>query len=443
MTEFTDSMDASPNDPTGCPVSTLAASFDPFSEDYLQDPYRHFAAYRAQEPVFYSPQIGYWVVSRYEDIIEIYKDTETFSAAEAVAMITPPCEAAVQELMRGGYEPSTQLVDEDPPRHSRHRRVIRKGLTLDSVARLEPFTRRFVTECLDAVVKSGRADLVDQLTFSVPALTAFILMGVPEAEVERVRRYATRFGLWIWGRPTPDQQVGLARDYVAYLEYARAHVKRLMESPGDDYMSNAVGAWQDDPQEALWDENYLVTIMQGHLYAAHETTTNAAAAGFKALLENTSQWEAICADSGLIPNAVEEILRFQTSVPAWRRVTTRPTTLGGYELPTGSRIMMLNGSANHDSEKFPDGESLNIRRVNSRQHIAFGWGAHLCLGAQLARMEMRVMLEEASRRLPHMKLVEQQKYTYSPNTSFRGPEHVLVTWDPANNPQPADRPHVS
>ena len=91
MTEFTDSMDAPANDPTGCPVSTLAASFDPFSEDYLLDPYRHFATYRAQEPVFYSPQIGYWVVSRYEDIIEIYKDTETFSAAEAVAMITPPC----------------------------------------------------------------------------------------------------------------------------------------------------------------------------------------------------------------------------------------------------------------------------------------------------------------------------------------------------------------
>jgi cytochrome P450 len=424
---------------SGCPVSALAASFDPFCEDYLQDPYRYFARFRAQEPVFYSPQIGYWVVSRYEDIIRIYKDAETFSSAETVVMITPPCEQALHELMQGGYAPSTQLVDEDPPQHSQHRRVIRKGLTLVKVAELEPYTRRFVTQSLDALVQNGRADLVEELVFSVPALTAFILMGVPEAEVDRVRGYAKRLALWIWGRPTADEQVDLARDFVAYLGYAREHVRRLMTEPGDDYISNMVRAWQADPDEALWDENYLVTVMQGHLFAAHETTTDAAAAGFKVLLENRSQWEAICADPDLIPNAVEEVLRFQTSVPVCRRLTTCPTTLGGHALPAGSRIMILNGSANHDSEKFPDGESFDITRANARQHVAFGWGAHLCLGRELARMELRVILEEASRRLPHMQLVQPQDWIYSHNTSHRGPQHVRVVWDPARNPQPTDR----
>ncbi|ANS32523.1 cytochrome P450 [Rhodococcus opacus] len=440
MTETTPAPNAEDIGAGKCPISRFAAEFNPFDEEYQQDPYPVFKAVREQEPVFYSPEIDYWIVSRYEDILDIFKDTESYSATEAGVMITPPCPAAMDVLAEADFVPSTMLVDEDAPLHPKRRRVFRKGLNDKKVADLEPYTRRFVSQCLDAIVKAGRADMVGDMTFSVPALTAFILMGVPEAEVERVRGYASRFALWLWGRPTDEQQVSLAQDYAAYLQYAREHVSKLIENPGEDYMSTAIKAWQKDGNDEVLDKTYLASIMQSHLYAAHETTTNAAASGFKSLLENHSQWAAICEDPTLIPGAVHEILRYQSSVPTWRRITTRPVRLGGYDLPAGSRVMILTGSANHDDAKFDDGETFDITRENADEHLAFGWGVHLCLGQGLARMEMRVMLEETTKRLPHLRLVEGQEWTYSPNTSFRGPDHVLVEWDPGQNPLPEDRP---
>ncbi|QTI71226.1 cytochrome P450 [Gordonia polyisoprenivorans] len=423
-----------------CPVTHFAAEFNPFDEAYLQDPYAVFAHARAEEPVFYSPEIDYWVVSKYDDVLSIFRDTESYSATAAGELIKPPCPAAMEKLAAVDYVPSTMLVDEDPPLHTKRRRVLRKGVTPDKVAEIEPYTRRFVQACLDDIVTRGQADMVSDMTFQVPAQTAFVLMGVPEAEVERARRYASRFALWIWGRPSDEQQVTLAEEFAAYLTYAREHIDRLIADPGDDYMSNAIKAWQKAGNDDVWDRTYLASIMQSHLYASHETTTNAMASGFKVLLEHPDQWRAICADPSLIPNAVEEILRYASSVPAWRRVTTRPVTIGDFEIPAGQRILVLTGSANHDEAHFDDGDSFDIGRANAEDHLAFGWGIHHCLGQALARMEMTVMLEETVARLPHLQLVADQKWTYSPNTSFRGPESVLVEWDPAQNPIPADRP---
>jgi cytochrome P450 len=437
---MTDSIVGTDDTRGGCPVSKFAADFNPFAHDYLQDPYSVFTRARNEEPVFFSPEIGYWVVSRYEDILEIFRDTESYSATAAGELIKPPCPAAMEKLAAVDYVPSTMLVDEDPPLHTKRRRVLRKGVTEDRVAEIEPYTRKFVNECLDAIVKNGNADMVADLTFEVPALTAFVLMGVPEAEVARVRGYASRFALWIWGRPSDEQQVALAEEFAAYLQYARAYVERLIEEPGENYMSNAVRAWLAAGNDDVWDRTYLASIMQSHLYASHETTTNAAAGGFKTLLEHRDQWEMLCADPSLIPNAVEEILRYASSVPTWRRITTKPVTIGGFDIAAGERILLLTGSANHDDTMFADGDSFDITRDNADQHLAFGWGIHHCLGQALARMEMRVMLEETTRRLPHLALVAGQEWTYSPNTSFRGPDHVLVTWDPQQNPSAQDRP---
>ncbi|MDF3307552.1 cytochrome P450 [Rhodococcus sp. T2V] len=439
MTETTEATQESTK-PGTCPVSQFAASFNPFDEDYLQDPYAAFTRARNEEPVFYSPEIDYWVVSKFDDVVEIFRDTESYSATAAGELIKPPCPAALEVLAEIDYVPSTYLVDEDAPLHPKRRRVLRKGVTDDRVAEIEPLTRRFVGECLDKIVKTGNADLVTKLTFEVPALTAFILMGVPEAEVARVRGYASRFALWIWGRPADEQQVTLAKEFAAYLEYAREHIDRLIDNPGDDYMSNAIKAWQKAGNDDVWDKTYLASIMQGHLYASHETTTNATASGFKALLAHRDQWAMLCNDPSLIPNAVEEILRYASSVPTWRRVTKRPVTIGGFDIPAGERILLLTGSANHDETKFAGGDDFDITRKNADEHLAFGWGVHHCLGQGLARMEMRVMLEETTKRLPHLHLVEDQKWAYSPNTSFRGPEHVYVQWDPSQNPMADDRP---
>jgi ferredoxin-NADP reductase len=175
-------------------------------------------------------------------------------------------------------------------------------------------------------------------------------------------------------------------------------------------------------------------MMMAIIVAAHETTANASANAMKLLLQHPDVWQQICDDPGLIPNAVEECLRHNGSVAAWRRLATKDVQVGGVDIPAGSKLLIVTASANHDERQFGDADLFDIRRDNASEHLTFGYGAHQCMGKNLARMEMQVFLEEFTRRLPHMRL-SAQRFSYVANTSFRGPEHLWVEWDPALNPE--------
>ena len=159
------------------------------------------------------------------------------------------------------------------------------------------------------------------------------------------------------------------------------------------------------------------------------TTTSAIGSVFYWLLTHRQAWEEICADRAFIPNAVEELLRIDPSVNSWRRKALADVEIGGVKVPAGANLLLLIASANHDPDIFADPERLDIHRANAKDHIAFGYGAHICLGAPLARLELRVVLEEVSARLPGLRIVPEQKLEYLPNTSFRGPRALQVEWD--------------
>jgi hypothetical protein len=178
-------------------------------------------------------------------------------------------------------------------------------------------------------------------------------------------------------------------------------------------------------------------MMMAGLVAAHETTANATANAVKLLLQHPKVWQEICADPSLIPNAVEECLRHNGSVAAWRRLATKDVVIGGQAIPAGSKLLIVTSSANHDEQHFVDADLFDIHRDNASDHLTFGYGSHQCMGKNLARMEMQIFLEEFTRRLPHMQLAE-QRFTYVPNTSFRGPEHLWVQWDVSRNPERAN-----
>jgi cytochrome P450 len=354
--------------------------------------------------------------------------------------IKPPCPQALQVMGKYGINPGPSLVDLDPPEHARHRQVFRKSFTPERVAALEPRSVELIDQAIDRVVTRGEADVVTDLVWDAPAKIAFALMGVPEYEVDKIKTGTARLATMGWGVPSDEEQVELATQIGEYWRFAQEQVDRLIAEPGENLMGDLVRAWQEPGNEDMFSRDQLCWIFLNTLFAGHETTTNASAAGIRALLTHRDQWEAICEDPSLIPNAVEEILRFDSSVPTWRRVTTRATTLGGVELPQGAKLLVGLGSANHDDSHFRDGERFDVRRENAKDQLAFSWGRHTCLGARLARMEMRVFLEQITKRLPHMELVPGQTFAYSPNTSHRGPEHVLVRWDPALNPLETDRP---
>lgn len=419
---------------SGMSMSTMSELFDPFKGE----PYEEWARARKEEPVFYSPKIDHWVITRDEDVRHVMMNPQTFSATNVLQLITVPSPAAGKILMESEVKLSPGVVDEDPPEHTLHRKAARRaGFYPSYIKSLEPMVRQSVTERIDSFVKKGEADLVSDFMFVVAATVLFRMFGVPEKEIHEVHQYVKRQAVLGWGVPTEEEQVELARAVADYWEYCKGHVDRLLENPGDDYISRHI---QELREQDLYERDRVNTIMLMFLFAGHETTTNATGGMYKALLSRRDQWEKTCEDSSLIPNAVEGSLRFAGSVPHWRRVTTEEVDLGGVKIPAGSQLLVALGSASRDDSRFENGDELDIHRKNAKEHVGFGHGPHLCLGAPLARQEMRIALEETARRVPHMELVEGQEFPYSPNTSHRGPKHVFVTWDPSENPVPEDRP---
>ncbi|MEM5330615.1 cytochrome P450/oxidoreductase [Paraburkholderia sp. JHI2823] len=419
-----------------CPVSANAAAFDPFSDGYQQDPPEYVRWAREQEPVFYSPQLGYWVVTRYADIKAIFRDNLTFSPSIALEKITPTGPEANAVLQSYGYAMNRTLVNEDEPAHMPRRRVLMEPFTPEHLRHHEPMVRRLTREYVDRFIDEGRADLVDQMLWEVPLTVALHFLGVPEEDMDLLRKYSIAHTVNTWGRPRPEEQVEVAHAVGNFWQFAGKVLEKMRQNPdGPGWMQYGIRKQKDHPEVVT--DSYLHSMMMAGIVAAHETTANATANAMKLLLQHPHAWREICEDPSLIPNAVEECLRHNGSVAAWRRLATKDVQLGGVDIPAGSKLLIVTSSANHDERHFADADLFDIRRDNASDHVTFGYGAHQCMGKNLARMEMQIFLEAFTRRLPHMRLAE-QSFTYVPNTSFRGPEHLIVEWDPAQNPERAN-----
>ena len=405
----------------------LGALFDPFCDPYLTDPYAFFADARSVTPVFYSPLIKYWVVTRHKDIRQIFESPKLFSASNALSPIQAPCAEARRLLSAGGVSPVPTLTNVDPPAHTRVRRLANAAFKPKRVATMEPFVRELVVRFCGKHLVGGHADLIRDFAWELPALVIFRFLGIPDEDVPRVKAGAASRLLFMFGQPTEEEQCRLAREMAAFWSYAEELVAARTKEPREDVTSDLVLA-RDGELPALTPAE-VTTIIYGLLLAGHETTTNLLGNAFRQLLGQRSAWEEICRDPWLIPNAIEEVLRLDSSVIVWRRKTTEAVQVGGVPVPEGADLLLLLGSANRDPEVFEDPERFDIHRANAREHLSFGHGQHLCLGAPLARLEARVVLEEFAARFPSLRLVTGQKFRFMPNVSFRGPLSLLAEWD--------------
>jgi cytochrome P450/ferredoxin-NADP reductase len=424
---------AAARSPTGCPVSQQAAQFDPFDDAYQQDPPDYLRWSREQEPVFYSPKLGYWVVSRYADIKAVFRDNITFSPSIALEKITPTGDEANAVLASYNYAMNRTLVNEDEPAHMARRRVLMEPFTPEALKHHEPLVRRLARDYVDRFIDDGRADLVDQMLWEVPLTIALHFLGVPEEDMDLLRKYSIAHTVNTWGRPQPEEQVAVAHAVGNFWQLAGQILEKMRRDPsGPGWMKYGIRMQADYPDVVT--DSYLHSMMMAGIVAAHETTANATANAVKLLLQHPGAWHELCQDPSLIPNAVEECLRHNGSVAAWRRLATRAARVGDVDIPAGAKLLIVMSSANHDERHFTDADMVDIRRDNASDHLTFGYGAHQCMGKNLARMELQIFLEELTKRLPHMRLSE-QRFSYVPNTSFRGPEHLLVEWDPQANPE--------
>lgn len=412
------------------PSSSAAGAKCPIDHGAEYCAFEHEGAYafladaRENEPIFFSQEIGCWVVTRREDVISVLRDPARFSASITLTPIKP-LPAGLMQFLRGeGFSGQPIQVDADPPVHSRARELTGQFLNAKRYATLEPQIRSLACQYIEKMKGTGTVDIVDAMTYELPARVLLLLLGAPDVDARRIKAWGNNRLMMIFGSISDQEIEQAGQELLDFFLYCRQLVEDRQSSPKDDYASALLRLRDGDDSRLTINE--VVNLVFGLMLAGHETTTNGTGNVLYELLSNREQWEKIVSDPSLIPNAVEEGLRFASPVFSWRRRATENVQIGGVSIPEGSSILLALGSANHDAAQFTDPETFDVCRANARSHIAFGNGIHFCLGAPLARLEIKVILEELTAAFPKMRLSETQHVDWVRTISFRGPTKLLV-----------------
>jgi cytochrome P450 len=408
------------------PASKIGEAFNPFYGPQLEDPYPFYARARREEPVFYSPLLKMWYVTRYDDIVTVLKDPVRFSSAQAVAVpldYTPETQHAIQT----SYLSAASLTNNDPPSHTSVRRMVHKAFTERQVADLEARVRAIVEDLLDQFAAYGHAEFIRQFSFPLPMRVILSVLGVPEGDMTKLKRWADDWITLVAVPLSPAQQAEVIGRLLESQEYWTRLIEERRERPRNDLLSDMIRAMQEEGTSVSLPQ--LISACAMLILAGHETTTNLLGHCLYRLLTLPEQLRLVREDPANIPRAIEETLRADTSVQALMRTTTEPVELGGVHLPKGAQLALLFASANHDEAYFPDADRFDLRRDDAKGHIAFGHGIHFCIGAPLARLEGRIALERLLERLPGLRLAPSQQITYVVNPIHRGLKELQIEWD--------------
>ena len=401
----------------------MTCPFDPLD---LSDPFPRLAHARREQPVFYSPAIDYWVITRYTDIKAIFRDHETYTAANTITPVVPFSAAVKQMLADGDYNPEPVLSNNVPPSHTRIRALVNRLFTPRRMKSFAPAIRGIAQSGVERIAESAPVDIVAKLTYEYPAHVLFHVLGVPAADVPQVKAWAGNRIKLYYGRPSEAEQVELTKNLVPFWRYVVDLVAEKVREPQDDLTSDLIRLRAGDDRVLTLNE--IASCMITLLVAGHETTTAQINNALLHLLSQREHWDALCAAPETIPQALEEMMRYDPSVCTWRRLTARASTIAGVKIPAGANLLLMLNSANRDPDVFPEPDLIVPGRDNLKEHLAFGYGIHYCVGAPLARLEMTILLETLTDRLPNMSLMPDQALEYTLNISFRGPASLWVTW---------------
>ena len=420
--------------PSGCPVEH---GWSPLDADYLRDPYPIARDLTERHPVFYAEQLGHVVVTKMSEIEHVFTNPDVFASTNVQDPIYPLCPAATEVLGAPDFDPVAVMSNRPEPDHARIRVYTRQGFGNRRLRSLEDYMRSRASDVLDRMIADGSpAEYVAAFAFPLPAEIVFRFIGFPPSDDAMIKRWCVNRRAFSWGRPTEAEQVEIAEGMIDYWRYCRDFVAQRRDERADDFASELLDAWEADPgpdrdPDATTGISYreVESVVYGISFAGHDPVTALLCNTLLCLLPRRDQWQALVDDPSLALNAVEETLRYESSQISWRRITTEDTTLGGVDLPAGTRIFLNFAAANHEPELFPEPDVFDIHRADANKHISFGKGIHFCLGSQLAKMEARIALELLVERLPTLRLVDDQQLTYFPNITFRGPEALHVAWD--------------
>lgn len=386
--------------------------WDPYQVELVADPYPAFRRLREEAPLYRNERHDFWALSRFDDVQRGLADWETYISGRG----------AILELIKANMKmPPGVLIFEDPPLHTVHRGLLSRVFTPRKMSALEPKVRELCARCLDPLVGAGGFDFVRDLGAQMPMRVIGMLLGIPEEDQEAIRDQSDR-NL----RTRPGQPMRYSQERFVTGEAFAEYVDWRAEHPSDDLMTELLRAEFEDEtgtRRRLRREEVLtyVNVLAG---AGNETTTRLIGWAGKVLADHPDQRRELVEDPELIPNAIEEILRYEPPAPHVARYVTRNVEHYGQRVPEGSVMMFLVGAANRDDRRFPDGDRFDVHREVG-QHLTFGYGIHFCLGAALARLEGRVALEEVLKRFPEWE-IDLSGAKLSPTSTVRGWETLPV-----------------
>lgn len=389
------------------------------------DPYPLYRRLRADKPVTFSPEVGAWLVSRYDDVKAVCADPGTFSSRGLTRPFDEP-HPAVAAVLRTGYRMVPIAISTDGAAHQRFRHPYVQAFAQSRTAAFGPVAAGVVDEHLDRVLPLGECDLVNDLARPVTVEVILRVMGISAEHIDDAARWSKDLVAFLFAPAELDERIAQAHNLVAFQHFIAGEIERRRARPAADVISAVVHEQLADAEPLSMDE--LVSALCGLVMAGHKTTIDTIGNGVAALLAERDRWTRLCDDPSAIPSVVEEMLRFDAPLQGLWRVATRDTVLGGVSIPAGDRIMVLFGAGNRDDSAFDRPDEMRFDRSPNR-HLSFGHGVHYCIGAPLARVEVRTLLEALVRRAPGLHLApEFDGERHAPVLGFHGYTRVPVRW---------------
>lgn len=415
------------------------AGFNPFDEAVLADPAPWYACMRKSQPVFEVPGRGFWLVTRHEDVMAAVRDTEVFSnkfksPGSALGRGSPEVQAQLDAILAEGYPQTPTMLTNDPPAHTRFRRLVARAFTPKRVASWQPSIERTTDELIDRFAP-GRVEVVEELAVPLPIGVIADALGVPRDMQPTFRRWTDDSTDLIGANVTDERRLAAARGLVEFQQYFAAELEERRGRPRDDFLTDLVHATVGDDTEGLVDTRPLDTaemlsILHQLLVAGNETTTSLLAEATRMLVNQPDEWRRLAAEPAYAPLVVEEALRLASPAQGMFRVVTRDTVLGGVEIPTGATVILMYASANRDETAWPAGDEFCPEREGVRSHLAFGYGTHFCIGAALSRAEAQTALPRLCARVRNPRFATGEPFRYKPSFVLRGLRALSLEFDP-------------
>jgi cytochrome P450 len=377
---------------------------DLLTPEFLADPYRYYRQLREESPVFWSERLQAWVLTRYADVKPALHDPRLNSGDRIAAIMRGLPEGERDRFQVLATHLNRWVAFVDPPDHTRLRRLVTKAFTPAVMEDLRSTIQATVNELLDAVQGQAQFDIVEALAFPLPATVIAALLGIPPDDREDFKRWSNAIGLFVSGGIASVERAETAQDSVLQLgEYFHGLAEERRRDPADDLLS-ALVTLEEQGDTLSHDE--LISMCVQLLFAGHETTEGSTALGLLALFRNPDEFERLRREPALVDSAVEEILRYDTSVQRQARVLSEDMAIGGSRLRKSQYVLGFIAAANRDPEAFDEPDRFDIGR-QPNPHMSFGHGIHYCLGGPLARVELQVVFRSLLDRYPNLRMPPQ------------------------------------